>query len=160
MYDASTRPASSFETSRARFLGEHEYGTWASPLSLQGAKLSDHEAQRGDNIAALLHPLGPILPGQTVRLITQLGQAASLPVALEGIRHYRQEAVVEAALRDLAEFWDRYLCRVQVATPDLDTNRLLTLHTPEQAHDVANHILQLLDEGREAALIFHPSLVT
>ena len=41
-----------------------------------------------------------------------------------------------------------------------DGQKLLTLHTPEEAHDVANHVLQLLDEGREAALIFRPSLVT
>jgi hypothetical protein len=37
---------------------------------------------------------------------------------------------------------------------------LLTLATSEEAHDVANHLLQLLDEGREAALVFQPSLVT
>ena len=44
--------------------------------------------------------------------------------------------------------------------PHDDGQNLLTLHTPEEAHDVANHVLQLLDEGREAALIFRPSLVT
>jgi hypothetical protein len=37
---------------------------------------------------------------------------------------------------------------------------LLTLATPEEAHDVANHLLDLLDYGREAALMFEPSLVT
>ena len=37
---------------------------------------------------------------------------------------------------------------------------LLALHTYDEAHDVAGHVLQLLDEGREAALIFRPSLVT
>ena len=41
-----------------------------------------------------------------------------------------------------------------------DGQNLLTLHTPEEAHDVASQVLQLLDEGREAALIFQPSLVT
>ena len=45
-------------------------------------------------------------------------------------------------------------------TPHDDRQNLLTLHTPEEAHDVANHVLQLLDEGRDAALIFNPSLVT
>jgi hypothetical protein len=45
-------------------------------------------------------------------------------------------------------------------TPHDDGRNLLTLCTPEEAHDVANHVLQLLDEGREAALIFRPSLVT
>jgi len=37
---------------------------------------------------------------------------------------------------------------------------LLSLHTYEEAHDVARQVLRLLDEGREAALIFRPSLVT
>ena len=41
-----------------------------------------------------------------------------------------------------------------------DGQRLLTLSTAEEARDVAHHVLQLLDEGREAALIFRPSLVT
>ena len=45
-------------------------------------------------------------------------------------------------------------------TPHDDGQNLLTLYTPEEAHDVANHVLQLLDEGRDAALIFNPSLVT
>jgi hypothetical protein len=37
---------------------------------------------------------------------------------------------------------------------------VLTLASPEEAQDVASHLLQLLDEGREAALVFRPSLVT
>jgi hypothetical protein len=37
---------------------------------------------------------------------------------------------------------------------------LLALGTYEEAHDVATQVLQLLDEGRETALIFNPSLVT
>jgi hypothetical protein len=36
----------------------------------------------------------------------------------------------------------------------------LSLPTSDEARDVAHHVLQLLDEGREAALIFRPSLVT
>lgn len=44
--------------------------------------------------------------------------------------------------------------------PHDDGRNLLTLSTPEEARDVAHHVLQLLDEGREAALIFRPSLVT
>ena len=41
-----------------------------------------------------------------------------------------------------------------------DGQHLLALSTSEEAHDIANHVLQMLDEGREAALIFQPSLVT
>ena len=41
-----------------------------------------------------------------------------------------------------------------------DGRHLLALGTYEEAHDVATQVLQLLDEGRETALIFNPSLVT
>ena len=54
----SNLPVSSFETIRSGFLGDYEYGTWANPLSLQQAELSNSEAQRGDNIAALNAPSG------------------------------------------------------------------------------------------------------
>ena len=41
-----------------------------------------------------------------------------------------------------------------------DGQCLLTLSTPEEAHDVARHLLDLLDYGREATCLFQPSLVT
>ena len=44
-------------------------------------------------------------------------------------------------------------------TPQDDGRNLLILNTYDEAQDVANQVLQLLDEGREAALIFEPSLV-
>jgi hypothetical protein len=45
-------------------------------------------------------------------------------------------------------------------SPHDDGQHLLALRTYEEARDVASHVLQLLDEGREAALLFRPSLVT
>ncbi len=76
-YFTSNLPASSFETDRKNFLGENEYGTWANPVSLQEAELCNTQAFRGDNIAALLHHLGTLQPGETKRLITQLGQESN-----------------------------------------------------------------------------------
>jgi cellobiose phosphorylase len=133
-YFTSSCPASSFETDRARFLGDHDYGTWACPLSLQSDQLGNYEAKRGDNIAALLLPLGEILPGQTVRFSTQLGQAASLAQALPEIQSHRDEAAVDAALGELATFWEGYLTRIQVQTPDADMNRMLNIHNPRQCY--------------------------
>ena len=48
----------------------------------------------------------------------------------------------------------------QPTAPHDDGQHLLALDTHEEADDVARHVLQLLDEGRETALIFRPSLVT
>lgn len=133
-YFTSNRPASSFETVRARFLGNHEYGTWANPLSLRQPELSNSEALRGDNIAALLHHLGKIRPGETVRLITQLGQEANLEAARPGIEKFRHPEAVDAALVELAAFWKNYLAALQVETPDPQMNIMLNVHNPHQCY--------------------------
>jgi len=133
-YFTSNLPVSSFESDRARFLGDRDGGTWANPMGLQGAELGNYEAHRGDNIAALLHHLGEIQPGETVRLITQLGQAASIQQALPQIQAFRREERVSEAFEELARFWDDCLSRVQVDTPDADMNRMLNIHNPRQCY--------------------------
>ena len=137
-YFTSNWPVSSFESERRRFLGDNEYGTWANPLSLQEEELSNYEALRGDNIAALLHHLGAIQPGETARLITQLGQDESVSPALPAIRRYRDPEQVDRALQELDAFWYTYLSRLQVETPDADMNSLLNVHNPRQCHTTMN----------------------
>ena len=48
----------------------------------------------------------------------------------------------------------------QPTAPHDDGQHLLALDSYEEAHDVARQVLQLLDEGREMALLLRPSLVT
>ena len=137
-YFTSNHPVSSFESDRKRFLGDNEYGSWANPLSLQKAELGNYEAHRGDNIAALLHHLGEIQPGETKRVITQLGQEESVEKVLPLVRKYRDEENVDRAFRDLARFWDDYLSKLQVETPDPDMNRMLNIHNPRQCYITKN----------------------
>jgi cellobiose phosphorylase len=133
-YLTSNLPASSFESDRARFLGDNGYGTWANPLSLQQPELGNYEAHRGDNIGALLHHLGELGPGETRRLITQLGQAQSVERALPQIQAFRHEDQVEEALEELAGFWEGYLSKLQAETPDANMNRMLNIHNPRQCY--------------------------
>lgn len=137
-YFTSNRPASSFETDRAAFLGDHEYGTWADPLSLHHAELGSTEALRGDNIAALLQPLGRLAPGESARLITLFGQEASFAAARPLIERWRSPQAVDQALHRLADFWDRYLGTLQVETPDPAMNSMLNIHNPRQCHTTLN----------------------
>jgi cellobiose phosphorylase len=134
----SNRPVSSFESDRKQFLGDNEYGTWANPLSLQEPELADYEALRGDNIGALLHHLGTIEPGETVRLVTQLTQNAGVEEARPGIERYRNPEQVDRALAELGAFWDDYLSRFRVETPDASVNSLLNVHNPRQCHTTKN----------------------
>jgi cellobiose phosphorylase len=131
-YLTSSLPVSSFETDRRKFLGENEYGTWASPSSLCQSELRNSEAQRGDNIGALMHHLGRIRPGEQRSLVIQIGQARSVEEALPGIRRFRDRARVEEAFANLGDFWKNYLDRQRVRTPDPDADRMLNIHNPRQ----------------------------
>ena len=137
-YFTSNLPASSYETERVAFLGDNEYAGWGAPLALQNECLGDSQARRGDNIAALLHPLGRLEPGESRTLITQLGQAPSLEAALPAIEAYRDPAHVERVLRDLAAFWDTSLAALQVETPDPAMNSMLNVHNPRQCYTTLN----------------------
>jgi cellobiose phosphorylase len=137
-YFTSNLAISSFESDRRRFLGDNEYGTWGSPLSLQGAELSNYEARRGDNIGALMHHLGVLQPGETRRLIVQLGQAADVEAARPEIERYYQPQAVDEALAGLAEFWETYLSRAQFITPDDAMNAMLNVHNPRQCYIAKN----------------------
>ena len=133
-YFTSNLPASSFETDRKKFLGDNEYGTWANPISLQSDELSNTQALRGDNIAALLHHLGTFQPGETKQLITQLGQEANYKAAKKSVEKYRNPKSVDEALDEMKKFWDAYLDVLQVETPDPAFNSTVNIHNPHQCH--------------------------
>ncbi len=133
----SNVPVDSFETDRKTFLGDNEYGTWRNPLALQNESLSNTEARRGDVIAALLHKLGTIAPGETKRVITQLGQDEPAKV-LETAKKFRKPDEVDAAFKKQAEFWDDYLSKMSIKTPDAAFDSMVNIHNPRQCHTTLN----------------------
>ncbi len=133
----SNAPVDSFQTDREQFLGENGYGTWKNPLELQNESLSCYEARRGDNIAALLHKLGELAPGETRRIITQLGQDAP-GASRETVAIYRDEKNVDSAFAELGAFWDDYLSRFHCETPDATFNSMVNVHNPRQCHTTFN----------------------
>ena len=136
-YFTSNYPADSFQTDRKLFLGKNEYGTWKNPLELQNESLSNYQARRGDNIAAILHKLKTLAPGQTKRVITQLGQEE--PALIKSvIEKYKDEKAVDEAFNKLAQFWDDYLSKASFNTPDDSFNTMINIHNPRQCHTTLN----------------------
>jgi cellobiose phosphorylase len=118
-YFTANVPVSSFETERRVFLGDNEYGTFQQPKSLLAAELSSSLALRGDNIGALLLPLGALAPGQSARFVTLLTQQDGSPTeslaAARGLfDKYRDHQAVAVALTTMQRSWDDYLGHVQV----------------------------------------------
>ncbi len=97
-------------------------------------ELRNIDSLRADNISALLHHLGTLQPGETRRLITQLGQAQNLEEARPGIEKFRHAAAVEEELAKMKAFWDEYLSAFQVETPDPSMNAMLNIHNPHQCY--------------------------
>jgi cellobiose phosphorylase len=142
-YFTANVPVSSFETDRRVFLGDNEYGTFQQPKSLLAAELSSSLALRGDNIGALLLPLGALAPGQSARFVTLLTQqegtpAESLAAARGLFAKYGKHQVVSAALDAMRAGWDDYLGRVQVSTPNASMNSMLNVHNPRQCYMTKN----------------------
>ena len=137
-YFTSNWPIYSFETDRRKFLGANGYGTWACPQSLIADELSSYEAQRGDNIAALMHHLGSIKQGGQKRVITQLSQCADIKMEKAVIDHYRNEENIDKAFESLASFWDDYLSHFSVQTPDDNFNTMVNIHNPRQCYITKN----------------------
>jgi len=137
-YFTSNHSISSFESDRKIFLGDNEYGTFRNPLSLMNEELSNHEAKRGDNIAALLHHLGVIESGDTKRVITQLGQCESYENELDKINFFRNEDNVDKAFDELKEYWDNLLGRFVVDTPDKAMNSIINIFNPRQCNTTMN----------------------
>ncbi|HEX7451485.1 MAG TPA: hypothetical protein VF294_04340, partial [Polyangiaceae bacterium] len=142
-YFTANVPVSSFETDRRVFLGDNEYGTFQQPKSLLAAELSSSLALRGDNIAALLLPLGALAPGESARFVTLLTQqegtpAESLAAARGLFEKYRDHQAVSVALAAMRGSWDEYLGNVQVSTPDASMNSMLNVHNPRQCYMTKN----------------------
>jgi cellobiose phosphorylase len=133
-YFTSNYPASSFETDRKLFLGDNEYGSFKSPLSLKNPELSNSQANRGDNVAVLLHSLGALGPGESRRVILQLGQAENIECTRDLIHQFRQPETVDRALNEQRDFWNAYLDVLRVRTPDGDMDTMLNLFNPYQCY--------------------------
>lgn len=133
-YFTASGAVSSYETDRFVFLGDNEYGSWARPVSLEKIDLPCSEALNGDNIAALLLPLGGLQPGDSRELYTQLGQVASVSDSLPEIMTWFEQGKFDKAFDDICLFWKKYLEKIQVHTPDPALNSMLNIHNPRQCY--------------------------
>lgn len=142
-YLTATLPVSSFESCRAKFLGDNEYGTYADPLSLKQPELSCYEALRGDNVGALMIPLGQLAPGESRRfrvLLTQQDgvRAESLKRAQDALAAFETDEQTDAALATMSRYWDDYLGKLQVKTPSAALDSMVNIHNPRQCFMTKN----------------------
>jgi len=107
---------------RAQFLGKH--GSLAEPAALLKADPLSNRAGAGYDPCGALQTRVHLEPGEEREIVLLLGQEASRDDALRLIGRYRA-ADLDAAFKEVAEFWNQTLCAVQVKTPDRSMDVLL-----------------------------------
>ncbi|MDW8279071.1 MAG: glycosyl transferase, partial [Anaerolineales bacterium] len=138
-YFACSEPLAGFDTQREAFLGP--YRGWDSPLAVE-------RGQSGNSVAYGWQPIGShhvqvtLQPGERRTIIFLLGyhenpkddkfdppgsQTINKRTVKPVIEKYLQPDNVEAAFQALRAYWSALLGKLQVRTPDEDTNRMVNI---------------------------------
>lgn len=110
-----------FDCLRDTFIGP--YRTETNPLAVEQGRCFD-SYEKGSNHCAVLQKKLSLAPGEYARLTWMLGEGDRN----DGRRirdKYSDPAAVDAALADLAAYWNEKLSKLQVSTPDEDMNTML-----------------------------------
>ena len=107
---------------RTEFLGRN--GSHRKPAALSRAGLSGRVGAALDSCGAL-QVVVEIEPNATQEVVFVLGQAESVEEAKTLSRQYRDAGKVEYSLHATSGWWNEFLERVQVTTPDLGINFLM-----------------------------------
>ena len=100
---------------RSEFLGFG--GNMAAPAALAASKALSGKTGAGLDPCAALQTVIEIGPGETIEIVSLLGQCGSRDEAAALIARYR-DADFGAVLKDVADHWRTMLGAVQVETPD------------------------------------------
>ncbi len=119
----------SFDCLRDKFIGL--YHTEDNPVGVEKGCLSG-SFEKGGNHCGSLHKKLYLMPGEEVRIIFMLGEGNR--AAGRTIRQkYSDPAKVDAAFRQLADFWQEKANKLQISTPNEGMNTLINIWNLYQA---------------------------
>src|SRR5690606_12681009 len=100
---------------RTEFLGRN--GGPAAPAALVGTTIMSGTTGAGIDPCAALQSVVELGAGETVEILSFIGQCESTGEAQALIARYR-EADLDAVLEEVTDYWEALLGAVQVKTPD------------------------------------------
>ena len=128
-YFTATADPVGFDTLRDSFLGP--YRTETNPLAVERGECSGSQATTSNHCGALHHRV-TLAPGETVRLAYVLGYGRR-EVGVRLRAKYADPAAVDAAIAELAAYWQRKRSVLALQTPSTAMNTLLNTWTLLQA---------------------------
>lgn len=127
-FTATAQPAS-FDTLRDTFIGS--YRTESNPIAVERGACADSQATTSNHCGALHHQI-TLAPGETVRLAYLLGYGRRA-VGQRLRNKYSDPAAVDAAIAELASYWERKRSVFALSTPSAAMNTLIGTWTLLQA---------------------------
>ncbi|MGC3953719.1 MAG: hypothetical protein QM804_05625 [Propionicimonas sp.] len=128
-YFTATAEPVGFDTLRDSFLGA--YRTETNPLAVERGECSGSQATTSNHCGALHHRV-TLAPGETVRLAYVLGYGRR-EVGTRLRTRYADPAAVDAAIAELAAYWQAKRSVLALQTPSQAMNTLLNTWTLLQA---------------------------
>ena len=128
-YFTATLDPVGFDTLRDSFLGA--YRTETNPLAVERGECTGSQATTGNHCGALHHRV-TLAPGQTVRLAYVLGYGRR-EAGTRLRERYADSAAVDAAIAELAAYWERKRAVFSLKTPSPAMNTLIGSWTLLQA---------------------------
>lgn len=134
-YFASTERVESFETDREVFLGNYHHE--GEPEAVQNGRCQNSIAVGGTPCGALHHKI-TLAPGET-KVITFIAGVGDAGVKGKEMRaRFSGAGAVDAALSEVAAYWEKRLSNFKMETPDPAINSMGNVWNQVQCHTTFN----------------------
>lgn len=132
---ASTEKVESFETDREVFLGNYRHE--GEPVAVQNGRCQNSIAIGGTPCGALHHKVS-LAPNETktITFIAGVGDAKTKGKELRA--HFAKPGAVDAALDEVARYWQKRLSGFRMETPDAAVNSMGNVWNQVQCHTTFN----------------------
>ncbi|MBI2874636.1 MAG: glycosyl transferase family 36, partial [Firmicutes bacterium] len=123
-------PITGYDTFRESFLGV--YGSLDRPRAVQQGQCGN-SAGMGQDAAGVLQGEVELLPGASLDFVVVLGAAPDKAAGREIVRQLCVPGAAERELQKVKDFWDHYLGKLWVSTPDPDFDLSVNIWNKYQA---------------------------
>ncbi len=123
-YFSSNKNPDGFDCSLEKFVGK--YNSLESPEAVVKGKCSNSICHRGNGVGALSYNV-KLLPQQTIRIIFYLGTEEQIDVIPQKLKKYKDYEFVENKLKQISQYWENYLSKISIETPESDIDHFVNV---------------------------------
>jgi len=131
----SNGKVSSYDCDLEKFVGK--YRSEANPIAVENGFCSNSVTYRGNSVGGTCNEI-ELKPGQEVQICFLVGTCQEPKDVEEKIKYYQKNENVDDAFKKLTNYWQNFVSKLQVNTPDQDMNLMLNLWNQYQCKSTFN----------------------